>query len=202
MMANVNSQVQEGKLLPARAITSVDAIVAAARRVLEADGLAAVTMQRVAGEVGVRPPSLYKRIRDHADLMHRLSTEIATELADKLDAAATGDPERDIQALAATFRDWAHNNPESFTLLTALVPDAWRADQSVNGRTGGAILHAVQPLVGDDDALDAARTLVAFVTGFVSLELAGGFRMGGDPSTAYRYGIDALTRAMHTPTHD
>ena len=51
-------------------------------------------------------------------------------------------------------------------------------------------------LVGPDDALDAARTFVAFVHGFVSLENAGTFRLGGDPESAYRFGVSTLIRAM------
>ena len=189
--------------MPAPARTSTAAIVDAARRVLEAEGTAAVTMQRVATEVGVKAPSLYKRIRDHADLMHRLSNDIATELADQLDAVEAGvdtDGEERLAVLADTFRRWAHRFPQSYSLLTSAVPDDWRADQEINNRTSAAILREVQALTGEAKALDAARTVVAFVTGFVSLELAGGFRMGGDPSTAYRYGINALVKALSSRT--
>ena len=157
-----------------------------------------MTMQRVASAVGVRPPSLYKRIRDHAELMHRLSNEIATELADSLDSVSTSAPEPALRSLAARFRDWAHGSPQSYALLTAAVPDSWRADTEINQRTSAAILRVVTPLVGEQHALDAARTVVAFVTGFVSLELAGGFRMGGDPAAAYEYGVDALVRSLRT----
>ena len=54
--------------------TSLADIVAAARQILESEGLAGLTMQAVAQRVGVRAPSLYKRVRNRDDLI-RLVTE-------------------------------------------------------------------------------------------------------------------------------
>ena len=50
--------------MPARPVTSHQAIVAAGRELLEREGLDGLTMQAVAAAVGVRAPSLYKRVRD------------------------------------------------------------------------------------------------------------------------------------------
>ena len=194
-MANVNSHWR--KSLPAPSRTSIDEITASARALLEAEGVAAVTMQRVASAVGVRPPSLYKHVRDHGELMHRVANDVAEELADDLDAAAsTGDPGHDLQSISTAFRAWAARSPAGYGLLTSPVPDSWRQDAELNARTSAAIRRATQDLVGPDEALDAARTFVAFVHGFVSLENAGAFRLGGDPETAYRFGVSTLIRAM------
>ena len=54
---------------PARAKTTEEAILDAASNLLEVGGLDALTMQAVAAEVGVRAPSLYKRVRDRAALV-------------------------------------------------------------------------------------------------------------------------------------
>lgn len=49
-------------------------------------------------------------------------------------------------------------------------------------------------MIGRDgpEALEAARTLVAWAHGFVSMELAGGFRLGGDLAAAYATGIELI----------
>ncbi len=198
MMASVNSLGENSLPTPAR--TSTEAIVSAARQLLEREGIEAVTMQAVAGLVGVRPPSLYKRIRGHADLMHRVANDVGTELADELDAAyAEAAPGSELEAVATAFRAWASASPAAYGLLTAPLPDSWRADDDVNARVSAAIRDGVKQLVGEERALEAARTFVAFAHGFVSLELAGGFRLGGDPSDAYRYGVKTLIKAMSAP---
>ena len=118
---------------PTPARTSRDAIVAAARSLLEEQGLDAVTMASVADRVGVRPPSLYKHVRDRAALIAAVADEAALELGRVLDAAvrsAPGEPERprrdpdeaaDARVLRAAlaFRAFAGRSPRSVSLVFA-----------------------------------------------------------------------------------
>jgi len=185
--------------LPTPSRTSTTEIIAAARELLESGGVEALTMADVADRVGVRAPSLYKRVRDQADLLHRVANDAAVELAAVLDEAATsGDPKQDLRAIAAAFRAWAHRSPAAYSLLTSRVPEDWRVDPDLNARTSAAIRRSASQLVGDERTLDAARTFVAFAHGFVSLEVAGTFRLGGEPSSAYDLGIEMLIQAMAT----
>jgi len=52
-------------------------------------------------------------------------------------------------------------------------------------------------LVGPADKLSAARLLTAWATGFISMELAGAFQLGGNVDAAFEYGIGRLTAALH-----
>ena len=54
---------------PSPARTTSAEILAAGRAVLEDEGLDALTMASVAGRVGIRPPSLYKHVRDRSELV-------------------------------------------------------------------------------------------------------------------------------------
>src|SRR5580704_19510015 len=113
--------------MPAHSQTSTAAIVAAGRHLLEARGTDALTMNDVAGVVGVRAPSLYKRVRSRSDLFRLILEDVTDELTSALDAAAnSGDPVADLRAMAAAYRTFAHANPVTYTLMYAphAVPGA------------------------------------------------------------------------------
>ena len=183
--------------MPTPSRTSIDEIVSAGRSILEAEGLDGLTMQRVAAAVGVRAPSLYKRVRGRADLIRLIANDIVRKLTETMDAAATsGDPRADLRGLAKAFRGFARENPNAYGLIFGRLPDDERADPELNARAIEALLRTASAIAGPDHALEAARTVVAWANGFVSMELSGAFRLGGDVDRAFDYGLDRLTRSI------
>ena len=183
--------------MPAPSKTSVDAIVDAGRRILEADGLDGLTLQSVAHAVGVRAPSLYKRIDGRGDLVRRIGNAVAIDLGATIQAAATtGEPREDLRAMAGAVRDFAREQPRGYALLFAPLPDEWRIDTALNDEVGAIVTRTAAEMTGPADALHAARTVVAWLNGFLAMEQAGAFRMGGDVDQAFDYGIDALLAGL------
>jgi AcrR family transcriptional regulator len=178
---------------PAPARTSRDAIVAAARRILESDGLSAVTMRSVAEAVGVKGPSLYKRLPDRAALLRAVSESVVVDLSRTMArATATDDPREDMRAAVLDYRAFVQRNPNGYRLLFADLPPAASPDPVTVAALGEPIVRSMARLMGVADALEGARTLVAWAHGFVTMELAGAFRLGGDLEAAYTFGIDAI----------
>lgn len=168
--------------MPAPDRTSLDAIVEAGRDLLERGGPSAVTMQAVADRVGVRAPSLYKRVRDREALLRLIVEASVADLGARL-AASDGS----LAALARGYRAFARDRPEAFRLLYAIP-----GNDEVLRRASEPVLRAARAAVGEERALDEARLLTAWATGFVSMELAGAFRLGGDVDAAFEYGIARL----------
>src|SRR5262245_32362991 len=103
--------------------TSLRETVSESRRILDAEGLAQRTMARVPHAFGVRPPSLYKHVRDWGDLIRLAGNDAVTELGTRLAAAATsGDPRFDLQAMARAHRTFALSYPETYRLLWSPFP--------------------------------------------------------------------------------
>src|SRR5258705_13552246 len=102
-------------MCPAPARTSTDAIVAAARHILESGGLGAVTMGSVADAVGVKGPSLYKRVPDRAALLRAISDSVVDDLGRAMSlATASGDPRADLRAAATAIRSFVRGNPNGY----------------------------------------------------------------------------------------
>jgi AcrR family transcriptional regulator len=191
----------DATMSPAPARTSVAAVVHAARRILEADGLAAVTMRSVAEAVGVRGPSLYKRFPDRAALLRAVAESVVRDLSETMaHAVETDDPDTDLRAAAVAFRAFVLRNPNGYRLLFAGLPSDASPDAASLAALGEPVVHAMTRLTAASEALEAARTFVAWAHGFVSMELAGAFRLGGNLDAAYAFGIESILVGVSAPT--
>jgi len=172
--------------MPTPERTTTAEIIAAGRDLLEEAGLAGLTMQSVALRVGVRAPSLYKRVRDRDALIAAVAEATVADLTDRLEAS-----DRSLEGLARVYRAFARDRPEGFRLMFGAT-----APQESLDRAGLMIVHSAGELAGEAHALDAARLVTAWVTGFIHMELAGAFRLGGDVDVAFDYGLTALRRGL------
>jgi len=169
---------------PARARTSRAAIVAAGREVLEERGLDGVSMASVARRVAVRPPSLYKHVRDRSALIAAIATDAANELAQAIEAAGGADdpPEHRLASMAHAFREFARRSPRATAMLFAgLEPGAGPSLESL-ARAARPVVDAGEALAGPAGALPAARALTAFA-----------FQLGGNVNEAFEQGVAALS---------
>ncbi|MFB6611701.1 TetR/AcrR family transcriptional regulator [Agromyces sp. NPDC056379] len=198
--------------MPTPERTSLDAIVGAGRAILESDGFGGLTMQAVAERVGVRAPSLYKRVRNRSDLVRLIAASAVAELGERLDAerlpvaggavaaGSGGGAESDaavaeVARLARVVRAFAHEQPAAYRLVFT-SGDESGLDVATLREASAPLLAVAAVLAGPDHALDAARTLTAWVTGFVSMELSGAFRLGGDVDRAFEFGVERIAAAL------
>jgi AcrR family transcriptional regulator len=85
-------------------------IVGAARRLLEEEGPEALTMRRLADQLGIRAPSLYKHFPHKAALEVAIIIDGFAEAAE-IFAAATDGAADPLAAFAASYRDFAKSHP-------------------------------------------------------------------------------------------
>jgi AcrR family transcriptional regulator len=183
--------------MPTPERTSIEEITAAAREILEAQGYAGLTMQAVADRVGVRAPSLYKRVRSRDDLVRIVAEATIQELAGHLHGVpVSAEPRQDLTAFAHAVRAFAQSRPAAYRLIVGSGPVAVAPGPDLLAHVLAPLLRICADLAGPDHALDAARTLTAWTTGFITMELAGAFNLGGDIDRAFSYGISRLGAAF------
>ena len=183
---------------PAPARTSQAAIVEAARALLEEGGIDAVTMGAVAAAVGIRAPSLYKRVRDRDALLAMVAEVTATELGRVVAEAAAGGDEAiaRVTRAADAFRVLARRSPRSMALVFAGLGADRQPAVDIAAAAARPLVELAAELAGPDRALPAARVLTAFAWGFTTMEHAGAFRLGGDVEEVWRTGVAALARGL------
>ena len=82
-------------------------------------------------------------------------------------ATETGDPHTDLRAVADAYRDFVHRNPNGYRLLFADLPAGAGPDPAALAALADPIVQAMAALSGETDALEGARTFVAWAHGFV-----------------------------------
>src|SRR3954454_4802816 len=101
---------------PALSKTSTAAsILAAARELLDREGLAAVAMRPVAERVGITPMAIYRHYADRASLLNAVADQAFQELAARVQTLRLkGSVERRLMQVADIFLDAALQFPNLY----------------------------------------------------------------------------------------
>lgn len=176
-------------------------IVAAASRLADDHGLAAVTIAAVAAELGVRPPSLYNHVASREALLHAVGGAALRDLAAAMSLAAAGLARDDaLLAMARAQRAYALDHPGAYA-ATSRVLGVHDERFLAAGAAVVDVLMAVLRGFGltGDDAVHGARAIRAAVHGFVSLELAGGFAIPVQLDASFDWTVRALAAGLRAP---
>jgi AcrR family transcriptional regulator len=170
------------------------AVLAAAGEIADAEGLAAVTVARVAAALGVRGPSLYNHVDGHAGLMRGVALGANRELTVALRAAAVGRAGADaLLAAAHAYRTFARAHPGRYDAMQR-APSAEDDERSAAAAETIDVLGAILRGWGLEgaDRIHAIRALRSALHGFVDLERAGGFALAVDLDESF----DRLVRGF------
>jgi len=99
----------------------VDEIMVVARRLLVADGPAAVSLRAIARDMGLTAPALYRYFPGLEELVQSLCATLYDELSDHMEQARDRCPADDITgrlyAVCREFRRWSVTHPAEFGLM-------------------------------------------------------------------------------------
>ncbi len=161
-------------------------IVATARDLLDRYGAEALTMRRIAEQLGIQAPSLYKHLPDKAALEAGVIATGFEDLAIALETALeTGRPDEPLAALAAAYRAFAVAHPHLYLLMTNRPLRRDLLPAGVEDRAAAPLLR----VTGDQTR---ARAFWAFAHGLVLLQIARRFPADADVDAAWRAGVAAF----------
>ena len=176
-------------------------VVDAAAGIADAEGLEAVTLARVAGELGVRAPSLYNHVDGRDDVLRAIAVRGVRELTSALREAAVGRSSADaLTAAARAYRAYARAHPGRYA---ATVAAPTRGDEEHRAAASEAVDVMLAVMRGwdlqGDDAIHAVRALRSAVHGFVAIEAADGFGMAVDVDASFDRLVASLAGGLGEP---
>jgi AcrR family transcriptional regulator len=176
-------------------------VVDVAARIADAEGIEAVTLARVAGDLGVRAPSLYNHVDGRADLLRAIAVVGVRELTAALREAAVGRSSADaVVAAARAYRAYARAHPGRYA---ATVAAPTRGDEAHRAAATEAVDVLLAIMRGwdleGDDAIHAVRAFRSAVHGFVAIEAADGFGMAVDVDASFDRLVATLAGGLGEP---
>ena len=184
---------------------TADALLDAAERIVERDGLDALTVRGVADAVGTTTRAVYTAYGSKDALLVALGRRAFDLLGARIEAQPrTADPAADlVEAGVAVFRRFAVEHPALFSVgVQRNLPDpALAADfreparQALAGlRTRVARLEAAG-LLGDYTVTEAVRAFHALCEGLAAMELRS-LLPPGDEDRTWRHALAALVHGF------
>jgi AcrR family transcriptional regulator len=163
-------------------------IIDTARVLLEAVGSEGLTMRRLADELGIRAPSLYKHLDGRPALELALVEIGLDETGLVLHAAVAGSSGDQIGDLLVAYRAMGLGNPELYRLVTA-------SSFPRSGLLPGLEAWAGEPFFLAVGEPYLAQALWSFAHGTLILELDQRFLDGSDLDRTWHAGTAAFTAA-------
>lgn len=183
-----------------------EALLSASLQLIEAEGIGAVSLRRVAREAGVSPGAPYHHFADRASLLAALSAQgyqlLAAELAAARDVASSP-----VQALAALIRAYvtfAQRHPAYFRIMfrpelsePQKHPDTKAAEDAAEASLEESVADCVRAGVISADQADAlALTAWSLGHGLASLWLDGELKYAYDDPETLTSEVTALLETL------
>ena len=162
-------------------------VVDAAVAIADADGLEAVTLARVAADLGVRAPSLYNHVQGREALLREVSLRGISGLSAALSRATVGRSGGDaLEAMAHAYRAYAAEHPGCYAATVAAPADGDAEHAAAAAEPVGIVLAVIRPWeLGPEDELHAVRVIRSGLHGFIALEAGGGFALPLDLDASF-----------------
>jgi AcrR family transcriptional regulator len=164
--------------------------IATARRILERDGPGALTMRRIAEDMGIQAPSLYKHFAGKSDVERALIEEALFVIGDLTHGALHVDGSTTpLVNLLTVYRQYCVSHPNLYRLATSGELHREKLPEGLEEWAGNPWFVVTQ-----DPSL--AQALWSFAHGMLILELDERYPPGSDLDETWRAGASAFERSV------
>lgn len=179
---------------------SEDLVIDTAAEIADREGLDAVTLSRVARDLGSTQPALYRYVDSYDQLVRALGLRGREILATRLIEAGVGVAGDDaVMAMAQAWRQLVADHPGLYA-ATDRYPCA--GDAELEAAVNRIVKILSDALVAYElsgpQRIDVARTLRSSFHGFSHLELGDGHPHDQNLDESFRQLVNLICRGIHT----
>lgn len=169
-------------------------IVQRARAIIESEGVEALSLNKLATDLGIAAPSLYNHFKNKGALLRAVNAHTAQEMTRVMLNAS--EAKTDLHArfihLAHAHRQFAAANPATYALAFNNMSEDQRPDADEMERLALPLQALMAEYVGEDRSLVATRGIWALLHGFAILQITNQFRRAGSVDEAFEHSITAF----------
>lgn len=188
-----------GRPVKEKSLTRQD-VINAAISCLDKEGESGLGVNRVARELGIKPPAIYKHVDGNAALKRAVALTIWQQYIQWCQQQTDGleDPHALLQAGGQATRNFAKSHPERYRTMIQFRLDRDDLETSpLIQEVFSFLKRLLQPYsLSETKLVDAMRTVNAAITGFIALEQAGLMTLGHSADASYQVMLDALVVAI------
>jgi len=176
-------------------------VVSAAADLVNQEGIQALSLSRLARQLGVRPPSLYNHVDGLPGLYRELALLNTHQLGERLGNAAIGKSgPQALAAIAQAYRAYIKEFPGLYLASLRASGTQEPVDTELQAAEARVVEVALAVMASfglkGEDGLHAVRGLRSVVHGFATLEVAGGFGLPLDCDESFRRMVDILIHGL------
>lgn len=174
-----------------------ESIIETARELIEAQGIDAVTLRMVADTLGVKPPSLYRYIKNKNAMLlavNEVTNQELTKVIMKADDASTSLTERLVR-MALAYRQYAHEHPICYAMAMGSNAEI-RPSQDMLVQLILPLQDLFAQFTDEEQSLVALRGAFAMLHGWVSLEISQQLQRGGDLNAHFEQSFRAYLAGL------
>lgn len=175
------------------------AVVEAAAKLVDEEGIEALSLSRLAERLGVRTPSLYNHIGGLPGLKQELMRSCLRDLSEIITRASVGKSRADaIFAFSDAYLAYARKAPGRYALTQQAPSPSDQETQAIARQIIEVIRAILAPYnLSEEESIHAIRSLRSIVHGFISLEAAGGFALPVDRDVSFHWLINLFISGLN-----
>ena len=175
-------------------------VIKAAIACVEKEGASGLGVNRVAKELGIKPPAIYKHLQGNAELKKAVALAIYQQLFAELKQKMTGitEPRDVLMALGFASRDFARSHPGLFQVMMQfqLQPDDPKSASVIRETQSFLAVILRNQNLDENKSIDIMRMINSAIVGFINLEQSGLLTLPRSTEKSFGVMLEALLMAI------